>query len=192
MRERLADCGVPADLLHASFENALPRNKIDQANLAKAREFTKVGRGFLLLLGAVGTGKTFLGVALMREHLRTGPCALLIKQATLLRQLRERYRDQELPDPIEDCISAGLLVLDDLGVSGGGKDEAPMLHEILDTRKGRKLPTVITSNLSLDQLSEVFGPRLHDRLTEATFSVLTFNGPSRRKGARLGYFDEAV
>jgi DNA replication protein DnaC len=83
-----------------------------------------------------------------------------------------------------------LLVLDDAGLSAGGRDELPMLHEILDYRYGRKLPTVVTSNLPWDELRNLFSERMEDRLRQCSFEVLTFSGPSYRSQLRNQYIEK--
>jgi len=58
---------------------------------------------------------------------------LACQAGVLLRARRDTYADKSAFDPIERAQGARLFVLDDAGLSGGGKDELPMLHEILDT-----------------------------------------------------------
>lgn len=184
-RERLIAQGVPANLTHATLENWTPGSEQEEAILADVREFARLGKGFLLLLGHVGTGKTHLAIGIQRQH-RDG---LYRKQSTLLRELRQTYRDQAAGDPIAKAQAASCLVLDEAGVSGGGRDEFPMLNEILDFRHGAGKPTIITSNLGMDALRDVFGERLCDRFRESCFRVLNFTGDSHRKERREDYFN---
>jgi DNA replication protein DnaC len=167
------------------LDNWTPASDEEQRHLAAVRTFaTEVRRGFLMLLGPVGIGKSHLAVAVARkfQHL------LFVKQSTLLRQLRATYSDKKAVDPIERCQEAELLVLDEMGVSGGGKDEWPMLSEILDHRYGHLLPTVVTSNLSWDELRAELGERIGDRLRESAHAVLAFAGESHRPAHRAAYF----
>jgi DNA replication protein DnaC len=61
-RRLLHSLGVPANLLHATFEQWHPRDESERAQLATVREFVKKRCGFLLLLGAIGVGKSHLAV----------------------------------------------------------------------------------------------------------------------------------
>ena len=131
-----------------------------------------------------GTGKSHLSAAALRQI----GGGWFVKQSSLLFALRATYRDKAARDPIERAQSARLLVLDDVGISSGGRDELPLLHEILDHRHGEKLPTIMTSNLPLEGLSAVIGDRMSDRLRESAFRVLNFTGTSNRRGARQRYF----
>lgn len=177
--------GVPENLIHATFKNFRPKDEVEAGHVEVVRRFCDGRTGFLILSGSYGTGKTHLAVAALR---RFGG-GWLVKQATLLRLLRATYGDRDAEDPIEKAQSTLLLVLDDVGLSGGGKDELPMLHEILDCRHGGRLPTIITTNLPFEKLSSVLGERVADRLRESTFRVLNFAGSSHRRDARERYFD---
>ena len=177
--------GIPENLIHATFENFTPDSEAEAGHIEVVKEFCARRTGFLIMLGAYGTGKTHLGVAALRSF--NG--GWLVKQASLLRALRDTYNDKAAFDPIDRAQTARLLILDDAGLSAGGRDELPMLHEILDYRHGERLPTIITSNLPFEKLSSVVGERMADRLRESAFRVLTFTGTSHRRDARARYFD---
>lgn len=181
---RLQRMGVPRNLCGATFENWNPTGEHAEGNRAKARQFADVRRGFLLLLGDLGTGKTHLAVAILRGF-KSG---LFIKQSELLRRLRATYRDKAAVDPVDEAQDAACLVLDEVGLSPGGRDELPMLHDILDHRHGNQKPTIITGNVAFDELSQIIGERMADRLRESCFAILNFGGASYRPEARKRYF----
>jgi DNA replication protein DnaC len=182
--EKLQGRGVPLILCTATFDNWTPADDGDAANLETAREFSRVRRGFLILLGELGTGKSHLAVAAFRTFNR----GWFIKQSELLRRLRQTYRDKAAVDPIDEAQNAGCLVLDEIGVSPGGRDEFPLLHDVLDHRHGNQKPTILTGNLTLDELRAVIGDRMSDRIRESAFAVLNFGGVSRRGAVRDNYF----
>lgn len=194
VQTRLVECGVPGVNQHCSFDNWIPNNAEESRHLECMMKFAKeIRKGFAILIGSVGTGKTHLAIASMRSYLsdsndfaKTRP--VFLKQNTLLRQLRATYGSRDAKDPIPICQKAPLLVLDELGLSGGGKDEYPMLHEIIDSRYSSKRPTIFTSNLNFDALKVELGERLSDRMTEAAAYVLQFSGPSSRSSRREDYF----
>jgi DNA replication protein DnaC len=113
----------------------------------------------------------------------------MVKQSQLLRMLRDTYRDKAALDPVEACQGAGCLLLDEIGLSAGGKDELPLLHDVLDYRHGEKLPTIITGNVSPEQLRDIIGERLADRLKQSAFGILLFSGKSNRPAAKDRYFE---
>jgi len=182
---RLAGYGLPENLIHATFENYIPDDGDDAGHVEAVKSFCEVKRGCLIMLGGYGTGKSHLAAA----ALRTFGKGWFVKNSTLLNALRDTYRDKAAFCPIDRAQSARLFVLDDAGLSAGGRDQLPLIHEILDYRHGERLPTVITSNLDWDGLANVVGERMADRLRESAFRVLTFTGTSHRREARQRYFD---
>jgi DNA replication protein DnaC len=183
--QRLQQMGVPPAYCEATLQNWTPDDDKAALNLDRVREFGEAKRGFLVLLGKVGTGKTHLAVA----SLRSFKSGLFIKQAELLRRLRKTYAYRSAVDPTGEAQNARCLVLDEIGVSPGGRDELPLLHEILDYRHCHLKPTILTGNLTFEALSEVIGARMADRLKESAFAVLSFGGRSHRSQMRERYFD---
>ena len=188
--EQLHDQGVPSVLRSATLDNWIPQTQEEQQHLSVVREFSKALRGFLILLGDVGTGKSHLAVGTMRQNLTKG--CWFIRQSDLLRELRETYRDTKAGDPVKKGRRVGLLVLDDMGLSSGGRDEFSLLHDILDSRYGERLPTIITANIGWNELRQLLGERLADRLKESAYKVRTFSGPSHRAGRRQDYFADVA
>ncbi len=184
IRQRLKSFGVPEILTSATFDNWQPQTSEQAEHLDIVEAFARTRRGFLVMLGNVGTGKSHLAVAV----LRVARDAIFIKQATLLRELRESYNDKNAANPIRRCQETGILVLDEMGLSAGGRDELPMLNEILDYRHGERKPTILTGNCSWPELSSTIGTRLSDRLRESAFRIINFSGASRRADARERYF----
>lgn len=179
--------GVPENLLHASFENYAPKTSTQERALDLVGRFAKQARGFLLLTGATkGVGKSHLAVSVMRS-LRAGRFRT---HDDLMNAVSRRYDDRSAEDPRVTAVRTKLLVLDDLGISRGGSDELPILHNIMESRYGARLPTVITSNLSLREVQEYLGGRIADRMTEACFAACELTGESFRVQRRKGYFDD--
>jgi DNA replication protein DnaC len=186
--QQLRKDGVPAVLANASLESWKISSQKEEFVLDQVREYAESRGGFLVLLGDVGTGKSHLAVGVMR----TVPGRRrFVKQQSLLNELRMSYRGNMNVDPVASCQSARLLVIDDLGLSSGGKDEHPMLHDILDYRYGEFLPTILTSNLNVTELEDFLGPRLFDRIRESG-TVLSISGKSKRLGSRDTYMERAA
>lgn len=74
-----------------------------------------------------------------------------------------------------------LLVIDDVATRGSYTDpQFDNFYEVLEDRKRK--PTVIASNLSLDELGEVFDDRIKSRIARGT--IFTLGGPDRRIAKR--------
>lgn len=188
IREDLRAAGVPGNLLTASLDNWRVEDPRDASALEKAREFA-VGRTGNLILQSpdFGNGKSHLAVAVLREFLKRGVRGRFWKQGEFLQHIRERYEDRTRENVVEVAKRTGLLILDDLGLSVGGRDEVPLLHDVLDHRYGNSKPTILTMNISPSQFSAVVGPRMASRLREALFAWTVIHGPSRRLKNRNAY-----
>lgn len=180
----LKGCGVPEIMLHGSLTSFRQESAEDREHINAVRLFLKKRVGFLIMTGNLGDGKSLLAVATLREF----HAGLFITHNNLLLDLRREYNHPQRLDIIQRCQRARCLVVDDLGLSVGGGDELPMLQSIFDHRHGEKMPTIITSNLTLETIYEAVGARLADRFKQALFRHLNFSGESSRKAERQSYF----
>jgi len=85
--------------------------------------------------------------------------------------------DQDEPEYLFDFY--GLLFLDDLGAEKMSEWVAEQFYLILNFRYEAKLPTIITSNYSLGELSERLGDRIASRIAEMC-DVVKIDGKDRR------------
>lgn len=131
-----------------------------------AKETAAGGCGNLLLLGSPGTGKTHLACAVIRE------CGGLYRLASQIEDellLARSFASRETP---EDVLSrygrARLLVIDEAGREGGGRD---MLYRVINARYNERRPTVIISNLDKESFAKFAGLAAMDRLLENLTTV---------------------
>lgn len=185
--EWMKRAGVPENLLHCEINNWIPNGSKEQADaLATAKRFIECPGGSLVLQGPdYGVGKTHLAVAILRAAGR----GWFITQNDFLIMLRRTYRDERAPDPVMMAKTARCFVLDEVGLSGGGRDELPSLHAVLSFRYGNGLKTVLTSNLLGEEFEAAIGERMIDRLSEGAFGRIELHGDSKRRGRRTAYFD---
>ena len=192
VRESLRVAGVPANLLHATLENWTVQVPEDAGVLTKARAFLASPVGFFVLASPeFGNGKSHVAAAMLRltfeEGYRQTSKVRYITQAEILRGLRRKYDDARAEDLVATLAQVPFLVLDDFGVSAGGRDEQPALYDILSDRYAEKRPTVLTMNLSPDQFRGAIGARMASRLRESTFAWADVRGPGYRAGNRKNY-----
>lgn len=105
--------------------------------------------GNLWVWGEVGTGKTVQGCSVLKGWISQGRLGRMVSSVSLLTELRAAMNGQgrEL-DVISRYSSVPLLVLDDLGQEVPSEWALSRLFEIVDKRYNAALPTVVTSNLS--------------------------------------------
>jgi DNA replication protein DnaC len=135
-----------------------------QYGLSQAQQFAATPRGWLVLMGAYGCGKTHLAAAIANTCVEFGMTTLFLTVPDLLDWLRYSYdsSDTTFEERFEEIRNVGLLVLDDLGSQNATKWASEKLFQIIDHRYARRLPLVVTTNLSLEDLDDRIRSRLQD------------------------------
>ena len=168
------DCGLD------TFDDARADHKALLGRLrAWAAGELKTG---LYLHGEAGRGKTHLGVAVLLEVIaRQISCAFVSSRELLIRCRESFVRRESIDGILESCLSDRVLMLDDLSERSTefGRET---LETLTDRAYGRRRPTlIVTSNLSLEDLSRKLEPRIADRLTELCEPVRVLGVSYRRR-----------
>ncbi len=126
----------------------------------------------LLFTGPVGSGKTFLASCIANVLLDIGKEVLLVVVPDLLDEIRATY-DQDRYDRVvteHSVIDAArkvkILILDDMGAHNYTEWTRNKIYNIINYRLNNRLPTVITTNLSLENLEDYLGERTTSRLIQ--------------------------
>ncbi len=125
-----------------------------------AKAFAAQPRGWLLLAGAVGTGKTHLLAAI--AHAVSCACHFLTAP-DLLDELRNGYGDDSYAQRFDTLKMTPLLLLDDLGAESATDWAEEKLFQLLNHRYNWELPTAIATNLPMEKLPARLRSRLCDR-----------------------------
>lgn len=175
-RERLFQMSRLERLSHLTFENFESRgnrqarflapqdlHSLEEAGKA-AEDFAADPQGWILLEGGYGCGKTHLAAAIANFAVGRGIPTLFITVPDLLDSLRFAFSDPEttFEARFEEIRNAELLVLDDFGTQNATPWAQEKLFQIINYRYINKLPTVITTNLILDEIESRIRSRLQD------------------------------
>ena len=135
--------------------------------------------------GPVGTGKTHLCSAIANYVLQAGLDVVYLKIGTMLDLIREcKYnfeKNEKLStEQLQNLYRVSLLIIDDLGTEVSTDFVREQLFYLFDERINYRLPWVISTNLSPNEIGTMYEDRLSDRII-GTSRVLKFTGTSIRQ-----------
>ena len=136
----------------------------------------------LLFYGNSGTGKTFLSWCIAKELLDRGFLVVYKTADDLLRALRDIKfnNDTDLENLLINC---DLLIIDDLGSEQITDFSSSELFTLINTRllnqNNKATKTIISTNLSLDNLASTYGERIISRLI-GSYNICYFFGDDIR------------
>jgi DNA replication protein DnaC len=173
IRQRLFSLSRLDELKEYTFDNFNPQGRVgiggQQAQsleraFNQAEAYADVFSGWLFLQGGYGCGKTHLAAAIANAAVDAGMPTLFLTVPDLLDQLRYAYGSEDVTfeDRFEQVRTAPLLVLDDFGTQSATAWAREKLFQILNYRYINQLPTVVTTNLMLEELEGRMRSRLSD------------------------------
>lgn len=155
-----------------------------QAYAVNFREHYRAGRS-LLMTGKPGTGKTHLGISILRHCMDASPkfTGKVVSIADLFRTIKSAWgKGARLTESeaIAKFTTPHLLIIDEIGVQFDSQAEQSLLYDVINGRYQNVLPTVLISNLARVELVEVIGSRSFDRLREGGGLLASFEWDSHR------------
>jgi DNA replication protein DnaC len=196
-RARSLEARIPARYRAISFEHSdvidMERRFPTQVRELRAyvRELDRnldEGRG-LWLTGGFGTGKTALAMIVSRSAIDAGRSVAIYSCPRLLAMLRESIDSPSrgggqgsggVVEFLDQLTAVDLLHIDDLGAEHRTDWVLEQLYSIVNARYQDERATLITSNLSRDELAEQLGERIVSRL-EGCCLLLPFYGTDARR-----------
>lgn len=134
----------------------------------------------LLLCGTVGTGKSFLAASIANALIDQGTPCLMTNFSRIISRISEKFGgDQKYLDNLNRF---DLLIIDDLGAERDTEFTWEKVMDVIDARYRAGLPIIITTNLSMRQLSDqsdIRRQRVYSRLREMCV-FLEVQGTDRR------------
>ena len=139
--------------------------------------------GNLLLLGTVGTGKSFLSNCIANEIIKRGHSVIYFSAISLFEHIssykfsKEKY---SMENPLNDIYSCDLLVIDDLGSEITNNFVCSELFNIINERHLRNKSTVISTNLKPQEIDERYSSRIYSRIN-LYYEMKSLSGEDIRK-----------
>ncbi len=151
--------------------------------LNQSTQFTRDLKGWLVFMGGYGCGKTHLAAAIANTVVRLGVPTLFLTVPDLLDWLRFAYGSPEanFESRFDEIRNIALLVLDDLGTQNATPWAEEKLYQIINHRYVNHLPTVVTTNQTLNEIEGRIRSRLED---PDLVSIIKINAPDYRTPLR--------
>jgi len=147
----------------------------------------------LFITGDVGTGKTVFMASLAKEYIKQRKHVVWISYSRFIMALQNAYKNDVFYDsgyggrskrnPFDmaetKAMFQGYLFIDDLGAEKLTEYVRQITYYILNEREQNSLPTIITSNFSLDEINNSIDRRISSRIC-GMCEVLKFAGADKR------------
>jgi DNA replication protein DnaC len=175
--------------------------------LSRAERYVNNGRS-LFLYGDRGTGKSMLATMLAKHLIGEGYSSHFTTFAGMIGRFSEGWESPDARQWFQRRIrNVGFLVIDDIGkehqqgmlvnaqdakasgYDGPGRIKfvnpiaESLVNDILGDRVAGARPTIITSNLNLDEIAQHYGPRISELIRESSITH-RFDAESFREGLK--------
>ena len=150
-----------------------------------ARQFPNYPLKNLLLSGGTGLGKTFLSGCIARKVSESGHSVVYDTAINLFAAFetrkftRDAAEERQARDDTRRYLSCDLLILDDLGSELTTPLAQSTLYEVVNSRLQADKRTIISTNLSMDQIMDRYSPQITSRIG-GLYRELTFFGEDIR------------
>ena len=154
-----------------------------------ARRFPDYPLHNLLLSGGTGLGKTFLSGCIAREVSGRGYSVVYDTAISLFSTFeakkfsRDLGQERQARDDTRRYLNCDLLILDDLGSELTTPLAQSTLYEVVNSRLQGGKHTIISTNLSMEQIGARYTPQVVSRLA-GSYQELTFYGDDFRRMKR--------
>lgn len=137
----------------------------------------------ILFYGSVGTGKSFLSGCIAKDILDSGHSVIYFSAVALFEALaKETFESksrEDLYNLYEYIYNCDLLIIDDLGTEVLSTFVSNQLFSCVNERNLRKKSTIISTNLSLDQIRDRYSDRVFSRII-STYTACKLSGKDIR------------
>lgn len=164
----------------------LSKLEFDVSVMEKLNAWVKSPKNILAFLGSQGIGKTYFCAAIY-NHFNEKIKVFYMTEYDLFRDLRKTMseKSEDYVEKIKRMAGYdGLWILDDLGTSQMTEWQKEVIFLFIDEIYKNNKRLVITSNLFLNDLGEVYSKRFKSRIGSVGNTLIESNGPDKRL---LGY-----
>jgi DNA replication protein DnaC len=160
-------------LQHLTFESFDPAVPGVRRAYDAARAFSSEPRGWLVLYGPFGAGKTHLAASVAHSLVERRSVIFQVVPDLLgsIRSAFDPQSDVSAHRLLEMVKNVNVLILDDLGEENETPWVREQLYVIFNHRYTYRMPTVVTTNKSPDKIDDRIWSRMFDRQLSVTVKV---------------------
>ncbi len=152
----------------------------------EAQDFAQRPSGWLMFLGDHGCGKTHLAAAIGNYRQELGDQPIFVSVPEMLDELRSTFNPESsirMDRRFEEYKTAPILILDALGTQSSTPWAREKLYQLFDYRYFSRLPTVITTQVQIEDLDSHLRSRLLDTRLCTLFAITApdYRGGGQRK-----------
>jgi DNA replication protein DnaC len=174
----LLNAGVNTEYQRLSWSDMTDVNEDAQLSVINYTENldynVRTGRGLILWSKAPGTGKTMLSSLLIKAAMREGYDCYFTQFNEMLDIFTSGWRDEsERAWFIKRIRNVPILAVDDIGKEAGGRSNVvdSMFDTVMRHRVASGKPTIITTNLTPDEMRQGYGIYVMSLLSEQCSKV---------------------
>ena len=116
----------------------------------------------LLLMGPVGTGKSFFAGCIANALLEQGERVMMTNFSRILNEMTCYQADKN--QIIQNLVDYPLLIIDDLGIERNSEFALEQVYNVIDSRYCKMLPLIVTTNLGLNEMKSTDLDTAHQRI----------------------------
>lgn len=144
----------------------------------------------ILIKGETGLGKTFLSNCIAKSLMDDGHTVLYVTSSNLFEKIiadvvMNKDNSGKSKQLYKNVYDAELLIIDDLGTEFTNSFVATQFFQCINTRLQNGRSTVISTNLTMKELSDRYSERITSRIID-NYMVFEFYGENIRYQKRLG------
>lgn len=172
----------------------LSQLKFDEETSKKLFEWALKPHDMLILIGSPGTGKSHFCAAFINRIIAKNKVKRFDHERSAFRFFTEHSYMQYLKismtsgagyeSEITRLCETEYFMLDDFGSSRAGEwKEGDIMYPTINARSMNRLPTIITSNLTMSEINKVYADkgRIGSRLWDKRNIIIEINSEDRRK-----------
>ena len=135
-------------------------------------------KNLIFIAGETGVGKTHLIKCMANELINLNHVVLLTSSFAMHQDFVKSYSTKDLEEKsylLARYLNSEILFIDDLGTELRNPTiTLNYLYQVINERKMKRLPTIITSNLDLYDIKDYYDERISSRIIDKSSSICVY------------------